>query len=107
MQFEIVTARVTGPGNARLGTAKDFVVFLRWGVTVVQSGNDGVVRERKISFATGLNRYIVAQKGSETVEVAFFVGHGDQPPVAVSLGNFSYKKRLGLLRRAAPRRGYG
>jgi hypothetical protein len=28
--------------------------------------------------------FIVAQNGADIVEVAFFAGHGDQPPVAVS-----------------------
>jgi hypothetical protein len=46
-----------------------------------------VVRVRKLSFC--LDRYIVAQNGRETVEVALFMGHGDQPPVAASSGNFS------------------
>jgi hypothetical protein len=44
------------PGDERLGTAKDFVVFLRRGVTVVQSGNDCAVRLRKRPFAVGLDR---------------------------------------------------
>jgi hypothetical protein len=35
--------------------------------------------------------YIVAQNGAQIVEVAFFVGHGDQPPVAVSRGIFFTK----------------
>src|SRR6267378_1460821 len=56
-------------GNKRLGSAKDFVVFLRRDVVVVQSGNDCAVRERKLPLAVGLNRYIVAQNGSKTVEV--------------------------------------
>src|SRR5216683_2396195 len=83
-------------GNERLGSAKDFVVFLRWDVTVVQSRNDCTVRERNLALAIGLNRYIVAQNGSKTVEVAFFVGHGDQLPVAVSGGNIGYENRGGL-----------
>src|SRR6185436_2511481 len=85
------------PGNERLGTAKDFVVFLRRDVTIVQSCNDCALRERKLPFPVGLDRYIITQNGSETVEVAFFVGHGDQPPVAVSGGNFGYEDRGGLL----------
>jgi hypothetical protein len=42
----------------------------------------------KLPVAVGLDRYIIAQHGSETVKVAFFVGHGDQTPVAVSAGIF-------------------
>jgi hypothetical protein len=48
-----------GAGNERLGSAKDLVVFLRWDVTVVQSGNDCAVREGELSLAVGFDRYIV------------------------------------------------
>jgi hypothetical protein len=65
-------------------------------VTPVQSGNDCAVRERKLPFAVGLDRYIVAQNGTQTVEVAFFVGHGDQLPVAVSVRDFVHEDRGGL-----------
>ena len=41
----------------------------------------------------GLDRYVVAQDGAQIVEVAFFVGDGDQPPVAVSGGNFDSEDR--------------
>jgi len=44
------------------------------------------VRVRKLPFPGGLDRYVVAQNGAQIVEFAFFVGHGDQPPVAVSGG---------------------
>src|SRR5262249_42751505 len=33
---------------------------------------------------------------AQIVEVAFFMGHGDQPPVAVSGGNFESEDRGGL-----------
>ena len=46
-------------GNERLGSAKDLVVFLRWDVTVVQSGNDCAVREWELPLAVGFDRYIV------------------------------------------------
>src|SRR6266478_3700325 len=85
-----------GPGNERLRAAKDFVVFLRWDVIPMQRHNDGAIRERKLSFPIGLHRYIVAQLGANIVEVAFFVGHGDQLPVAVSGGNFYSVDRGGL-----------
>ena len=49
-----------GAGNERLGAAKNLVVFLRWDVTVVQSGNDCAVREGELSLAVGSDRYIVA-----------------------------------------------
>src|SRR6516165_1135878 len=84
-------------GYERLVLAKDFVVFLRRHVTVMQSGNDRAVRERDLPFAVGLNRQIVAQNGREAVEVAFLVGHGDQPPVAVSRGNAGNEDRGALL----------
>ncbi len=44
-------------------------------------------------FPVGLDRYVIAQNGPQIVEAAFFVGHGDQPPVAVSGGNFDAKDR--------------
>jgi hypothetical protein len=72
------------------------LLFSRWDVTVVQSRNDCAVRERNLALAIGPSRYIVAQNGSKTVEVAFFVGHGDQLPVAVSGGNTGYENRGGL-----------
>src|ERR1035441_6822811 len=78
---------VGGARNERLGLAKDLVVFRRRDVTVVQSGNDRAVGKGELPFAVRLDRYIVAQNGGETVEVAFFMGHGDQPPVSVSGGN--------------------
>ena len=45
-----------GAGYERLGLAKDFVVFLRRHVTVMQSGNDRAVWERDLPFAVGLDR---------------------------------------------------
>ena len=45
-----------GAGYERLGLAKDFVVFLRRHVTVMQSGNDRAVWERELPFAVGLDR---------------------------------------------------
>jgi hypothetical protein len=80
-----------------LGTAEDFVVFLRWVVTPGKLGNDGAVREQQCPFPIGLDCYIVAQNGAQIIEVAFFVGHGDQPPVAVSEENFVYEDRGSLL----------
>ncbi len=84
-----------GAGDERLGSAKDFVVFVRRDVTVVQSGNDRAVREWKLPLAVGLDRHIVAQNGSKAVQVAFFVGDGDQPPVSVSGRNSCYEDRGG------------
>ena len=78
-----------GPGHERLGTTKGFVVFLRRDVTPRKSGDDRAVREREFSVPIGLDRYVVAQNGPQIVEVALFVGHGDQPPVAVSWGDFA------------------
>src|SRR5208282_1765465 len=53
-----------GAGNKRLSLAKDFVVFLRRDVTVMQSCNDRAVREWKLPCPEGLDRYIVAQDGT-------------------------------------------
>ena len=74
-----------GAGHERLVLAKDFVVFLRRHVTVMQSGNDRAVWERDLPFAEGLDRQIVAQNGRKTVEVAFLVGDGDE---SACFGNF-------------------
>src|SRR5580693_2076891 len=85
-----------GPCHERLGTAKDFVVFLRRNVTPGQPGDDRAVRKRQLPFPVGLDRQIIAEKGSKIVEVAFFVGHGNQLPVAVSGGNFDSEDRGGF-----------
>ena len=53
----------------------------------------GVVGERRLPFPLGLDRYIVAQNGTYIVEIAFIVGHGDQPPVAVSGGKVASGNR--------------
>src|SRR5437899_3283393 len=55
------------------------------------------VTVRKLPFSGGLDRYVVAQNGAQIVEVAFFVGHGDQPPVAVSGGDFDSEDRGRLI----------
>src|SRR5580700_1295952 len=62
-------------GNERLYAAKDLVILIRRYVAVVQSGYDCAVGIGELSFAERLDRYIVAQNGGETVEIAFFVGH--------------------------------
>jgi hypothetical protein len=79
-----------------LGTAKGFAAFLQRRVTPGEPGNDGAVRVRKLPFPAGFDRYVVAQNGAQVVEVAFFVGHGDQPPVAVSGRDFDSEDRGGL-----------
>jgi hypothetical protein len=54
----------------------------------MQCGNDRAVREWKLALAVGLDRDVIAQDGSEAVEVAFFVGYRDELPVTVSGWNF-------------------
>src|SRR6516165_7893977 len=44
-----------GAGYERLVLAKDFVVFLRRHVTIMQGGNDRAVWERDLPFAVGLD----------------------------------------------------
>ena len=39
-------------------------IFLRCGVLPMNRGNDGAVRERKLPFPGGLDRYVVAQNGA-------------------------------------------
>ena len=75
---------VGGPGR-KTGLGRRPCCFRRRDVTVVQSGNDRAVRERKLPLAVGLDRHIVALNGANTVQVAFFVGAGDPPPVSVLL----------------------
>src|SRR5262249_51158549 len=45
-----------GAGFEKLGLAQDFFFFLRWHMTVMQSGNDRAVWERDLPFAVGLDR---------------------------------------------------
>src|SRR4029453_19161774 len=92
-----------GAGYERLVTTKDLVVFLGRNVTIVQSGNDCALRKRELPVAVSLDRDIVAQNGSKTVKVAIFMGHRDQPPVAVSGGDLGYEDRRGLLGRGVSR----
>jgi hypothetical protein len=51
-------------GNKRLDLAKDFVVFVRRDVTVMQSRKDCAVRKRKLPLPVGFDRDIVAQDGT-------------------------------------------
>ena len=45
-----------GARDERLGLTKDFIVFRRRGMTVVQCGNDRAVREWQLRLAVGLDR---------------------------------------------------
>ena len=90
-----------GAWDKGLRLTEDLVVLLRWDVAIVQSGNDGAVREREFPFPVGVDRYIVAQDGTDAVEVAFFMGRGNPPPVAVPLGDFGHERRGDLRIRMA------
>src|SRR5688500_10933574 len=83
--------------NERLSTAKGFIVLLRRDVPPGYSADDGAFREGKFPFAIGRDCYVVVENGTAVVEVTFFVGHRDQPPVAVSLGNLSDEYRSGVV----------
>src|SRR5512144_1167560 len=48
------------PGHERLETAKGFATFLQRDVIPGEPGNDGAVREWKLPFPVGLDRYVVA-----------------------------------------------
>src|SRR5579862_103872 len=85
-----------GPWYERLFAAEDFVVLLRWQMTVVQSGNDRAVGERKLRFAICVDCCIVTQHGGKTVEVSFLMGHRDELPVAIPSGNFGNVDRGNL-----------
>jgi len=91
------------PGNKGLVAPEDFVVFLRRGMAEVQSGDDCAVREREFPVTIGLDRYIIPQNGSQTVEVPLFVRHGNHLPVAVSRRNLGNEARDGRLIRAPER----
>ena len=67
---------------------KGFVVFLRRVVTPGEAGNDGAVREGTRPFPVGLDRYVVAQNGTNVVEFAFFTGEE-----AGLLGSREYARR--------------
>src|SRR4051812_17137572 len=73
--------------HERLSPAKGFIIFLRRYVTPCQPGNDRALRKRKRPISISLDRYVIPQNGANIVELAFFVGHGDQLPVSVSRGN--------------------
>jgi hypothetical protein len=79
-------------GDERLGLAKDLVIFRRGDVAIVQSGDNSAVGEWKLPLAIGLDRYIVAQYGTNAVQLACFVGDGDPPPVPVSGGDFCHER---------------
>src|SRR4051794_36136651 len=87
-----------GAGNERLRSAKNLVVFLGRGVTVVQSGDDCAVRERKVTLAVCFDREIVTQNGCKTIEVAFFMSNRDELPVAVPKGNLLEEDWRSLVR---------
>jgi hypothetical protein len=62
----------------------------------MQSSNDRAVRERKLAIPVGFERYLVAQDGTYTVEVACFMGRGDPSPVAIPMRDFSNEGRGGF-----------
>src|SRR5512147_422455 len=49
------------PGHERLETAKGFATFLQRDVIPGEPGNDGAVREWKLPFPVGLDRYVVVK----------------------------------------------
>ena len=55
------------PGHERLGMAKGFAALLQRVVTPGEPGNDCAIRERKLPFPGGLDRYVVAQNGPQIV----------------------------------------
>src|ERR1700689_198553 len=59
----------------------------------MHSCNHRAVGERKLSLPVGLDRYIVAQDGTYTVEAACFMGRGDPSPVAVPVRDFGNEGR--------------
>jgi hypothetical protein len=62
----------------------------------MQSSNDCAVRERELPFAIGFDRHVVSQDGTQTVEVACFMGRGNPLPVAVPVRDFGNEDRGGF-----------
>src|ERR1700733_2821227 len=71
----------------------------------MQSSNDRAVRERKLPLPVRLDRCIVAQDGTYTVEVTCFMGRGDPFPVAVPVRDFGNEGRGGFPTRLSWSRG--
>ena len=85
-----------GAGDEGLRAAKYFVVFLRRDVFPRYSGNDGAVWKWKPVFAIRLDRHIITQNGADIVEAAFFVGHGDQLPIAIPVWDLLHEDGRGI-----------
>jgi hypothetical protein len=49
---------------------------IRGDVTPCDSGNDCAFRERKLLFPIRFDRCVIAQNGTNIVEISFLVGHG-------------------------------
>jgi hypothetical protein len=90
-----------------LETAKGFAAFRQWLVAPGEPGDDRAVGVWKRRFPGGLDRYVVAENGADIVETSFFVGHGNQSPVAVSGTNFAAEDWRLLFAGLAGRRGKG
>jgi hypothetical protein len=59
----------------------------------MQGRKDCAVRKRKFPFPEGVDGYIIAQEGTQTIEVACFMGRGNPLSVAVSVRNFGNEVR--------------
>src|SRR5687768_4318689 len=95
--------------NKRLLTPKRFIVLLRRDVFPSYSAYDRAFREGKFALAIGFDCHIVSQNGADVVQVTFFVGHRDKPPVAITFGNLGYEDGGGFVRgvsRCARGKGY-
>src|ERR1700722_7176715 len=63
---------------------------------VMQSSNDCAIGKRQLPIPVGLDRYIVTQDGSYTVEAACFMGRGHPSPVTISVRDFGNEGRGGF-----------
>jgi len=61
-------------------------------------------RQSKVPFGRSMEDLRYTSRVEHSPKVAFFMGYGDQPPVAVSGGNFGYEDRRGFLGRGVSRR---
>ena len=88
-RFESLSVRTAGTplgaGPATKDWARPKTLLFSSDATSFQAMRAMTVPSRNGSFvfAIRLDRYVVAEDGSNVIEAAFFVSHGDQSPVAV------------------------
>src|SRR5262249_34190921 len=84
-ELEVPVGRWAGDG--RLLAAEDLVVLLGRDVRPSDPRDDRAFRKRKLSGSIRLDRAVVSKDRADVVEIAGFVGHRDELPVAIAVGN--------------------